>query len=40
MMSVWDWRKEILYGGGSACVVSQSNPTPEYEADGIECYGS
>ena len=26
LMSVWDQRKEILYGGGSVCIVSQTNP--------------
>ena len=40
MMSVWDQRKELLYGGGLARVVSQTNPTPECEANGIEYYSS
>ena len=31
-MSVWDQRKDILYGGGSARVVGWTNPTPECEA--------
>ena len=38
LMSVWDQRT-ILYGGGSACVVDWTNPTPECKANGIECYG-
>ena len=39
LMSVWNKRKEILYGNGPACGASQTNPTPECEANGIECYG-
>ena len=39
LVSVWDRRKEVLSGGGSACVVGRTDPTPECEADGIECYG-
>ena len=39
-MSVWDRRKETLYGSGLVQVVGQANPTPEYEANGIHCYGS
>ena len=30
-MSVWDRRKEILYGNGLAVEVNQNNPTPECE---------
>ena len=29
LLSVWDRRKEILYGDGSTCMVSPINPTPE-----------
>ena len=38
LMSVWDRRKEILYGIGSIGEVSQNNPTPECVANGTECY--
>ena len=38
-MSVWDRRKEILYGKGSACKVSQNNPTLECKANNNNCYG-
>ena len=37
-MSVWDRRKEILYGKGSIGKVGQNNPTPECEVNGTECY--
>ena len=40
LMSVWDRRKEILYGNGSVLEVSQTSPTPECEVNGTECYGS
>ena len=36
-MSVWDRRKEILYGNGSVGEVIQNNPTPECEVSGTEC---
>ena len=39
-MSVWDRRKEILYGSGSIAEVSQDNLTPECKVNGNECYGS
>ena len=35
---LWDGREEVLYGDGSACEVSQTNPTPEWEVNGTECY--
>ena len=38
LMSVWDRRKEILYGNGLVGNVSQNNPTPECEVNGTECY--
>ena len=38
LMSVWDRRKEILYGNGLVVEVSQNNPTPECEVNGTECY--
>ena len=34
-MLVWDRRKEILYGNGSACNVGQTNSSQECEANGI-----
>ena len=37
-MSVWDGRKEILYGDGSKGKVSQTNPTPECGVNGTERY--
>ena len=40
LMSVWDQKKEISCGGGSACAVGRTNLTPVCEANGIECYGS
>ena len=39
LMSVWNQIKEIFHGGGSACVVGQTNPTPECAAYGTECSG-
>ena len=41
-MSVWERRKEILYGEGSTCKVSQNDPSPKWEANGsiamvVEC---
>ena len=38
LMSVWDRRKEILYGNGLVGDVNQNNPTPECEVNGTECY--
>ena len=38
LMSVWDRRKEILYGNGLVVEVGQNNPTPECEVNGTECY--
>ena len=40
LMSVWDRRKEILYGNGSIGEVSQNNPTPECVVNGTGCYDS
>ena len=40
LMSVWDRRKEILYGNGLVVKVNQNNPTPECEVYGTECYDS
>ena len=40
LMSVWDSRKEILYGNGSIGEVSQNNPTPECVVNGTGCYDS
>ena len=39
LLSVWDRRKEILYGNGQVYEVSQTNPTRECEVNGTECYG-
>ena len=39
-LSVWDRRKEILYGNGLLVEVSQNNPTPECKVNGTECYDS
>ena len=39
-MSVWDRRKEILYGNGSIGEVGQNNPTPECVVNGTGCYDS
>ena len=39
-MSVWDRRREILYGSGLAQVVGWANPTLECEANGVYCYHS
>ena len=36
-MSVWDRRKEILYGNGLAGEVNRNKPTPECEVNGTEC---
>ena len=36
-MSVWDRRKEILYGNRLVDEVSQNNLTPELEVYGTEC---
>ena len=38
LMSVWDRRKEILYGNGLVGEVNRNNPTPECEVNGTECY--
>ena len=38
LMSVWDRRKEILYGNGSVVEANQNNPTPECEVNRTECY--
>ena len=40
LMSVWDRRKEILYGNGSIGEVSQNNPTPGCVVNGTGCYDS
>ena len=40
LMSVWDRRKEILYGNGSIGEVGQNNPTPECVVNGTGCYDS
>ena len=39
LLSVWDRRKEILYGNGRVYRVSQDNSTQECEVNGTECYG-
>ena len=39
LMLVWEKRKELLYGEGSACKVSQNDPTLECEASGSNCNG-
>ena len=39
LVSVWDRRKEILYGNGSVGEVSRISPAPECEVNGTECYG-
>ena len=40
LLSVWDRRKELLYGNGSSCGMGRTNPThSECEANGTECYG-
>ena len=39
LVSVWDRRKEILYGDNLPCEDSQTNPTAECEMNGTECYG-
>ena len=38
-MPVWERRKEILYGEGSACKVSWRDPALECETNGNNCYG-
>ena len=38
--SSWDRSKEISYDDGSSCDVSHTNPTPDCEVNGTECYGS
>ena len=38
LMSVWDRRKEILYGNGLVGEVNRSNPTPECEVNGTKCF--
>ena len=37
-VSVWDRRREILYGNGLACTARQNKPTPECVVNGSECY--
>ena len=37
-MSVWDRRKESLYGNGLVGEGNRNNPTPECEVNGTECY--
>ena len=39
-MSVWDRRKEILYGNGSVGEVSRTSSTPECEVNSTENYDS
>ena len=39
-MSVWDRRKEILYGNGSKGKVSKNNLTPGCVVNGTGCYDS
>ena len=39
LISVWERRKEILYGEGSACKVSRNDPTLECKANGNDCHG-
>ena len=39
-VSVWDSRKQVLYGNGSACMAWQNNPTPEFVVNGTECNDS
>ena len=38
LRSVWDRRKELLYGNGSIGEVGQNNTTPECEVNGTECF--
>ena len=40
LMFVWERKKEILSGKGSACKVSQNDPNLECEANGSNCCGS
>ena len=37
-MSVWDRRKEILYGNGLVVKINQNNPTLECKVNDTECY--
>ena len=37
-MSVWDRRKEILYGNGLSGEVNRNKLTRECEVNGTECY--
>ena len=37
-MSVWESRKEIMYGNGLVGEINRNNPTPECEFSGTECY--
>ena len=37
-MSVWERKKEILYGNGLVGEVNQNNFTPECEVNGTDCY--
>ena len=39
LLSVWNRRKEILYGNGQVYEISQTNPTRECDVNGTECYG-
>ena len=38
LISVWDKRKDILYGNGSVVEFNQNNPTAECEVNGTKCY--
>ena len=38
LWSIWDRRKEILYGNGTACETGRDNPTRECVVNGTECY--
>ena len=38
LMSVWDRRKESLYGNRLAGEVNRNKPTPECVVNGRECY--
>ena len=38
-MSVWDGKKEILYGNGSVGEVSQTSPAPKCEVNDTDWYG-
>ena len=39
-VSVWDRRKEILYGSVPACMSQQNNPPPECIFNGTDCHGN